>query len=166
MFTNFQLVQFRFLEKCRNLQRLNFILAILTSFIGFFCGSISFTWLSRFFDWNGFIGLLILLFSEFIGLITPNRIKPEKQNCYSKSQVNRFDADERVFFLESDFSFSQVKEDTLKEDTLKEDTLKEDTLKEDTLKEDTLKEDTHCCLIYFRRGFLFALLADGFKVGS
>jgi hypothetical protein len=140
MFTNFQLVQFRFLEKCRNLQRLNFILAILTSFIGFFCGSISFTWLSRFFDWNGFIGLLILLFSEFIGLITPNRIKPEKQNCYSKSQ------DERVFFLESDFSFSQVKEDTLKEDTL--------------------KEDTHCCLIYFRRGFLFALLADGFKVGS
>jgi hypothetical protein len=135
MFTNFQLVQFRFLEKCRNLQRLNFILAILTSFIGFFCGSISFTWLSRFFDWNGFIGLLILLFSEFIGLITPNRIKPEKQNCYSKSQ------DERVFFLESDFSFSQVKEDTL-------------------------KEDTHCCLIYFRRGFLFALLADGFKVGS
>jgi len=138
-------------------------LAILTSFTGFFCGSISFTWLSRFFYWNGFIGLLILLFSKFIGLITPNRIndvylkiKREKQNGYSKSQVNRFPLTrifrlkslsahynmnifrryERVFFLESDFSFSQVKEDTL------------------------------FCLIYFRRGFLFALLADGFKVGS
>jgi hypothetical protein len=108
MFTNFQLAQLRFSKKLQNLQRLDLILAIFTSLIGFFCGSICFTWSSGFFDWNGAIGLLILLLAEFTGLMTNNTSLLRPQSI---------------------FSFN-------------------------------------LCLIYFRRGFLFALLADGFKVGS
>ena len=108
MFTNFQRIQVRFLEKYQNLQRLDYILATTTSLFGFFCGSVAFTWSSRFFDWNGLLGFFILFFSECIGWFTTNPLKQKIK-----------------------FEFS-----------------------------------LYSCLIYVRRGILFALLADGFKVGS
>ena len=96
-----------FSKKYKTIQGLNWIFALMTSLLGFFCGSIAFTWSSRFLDWNGLLGVLILFFSECIGWLT-------------MSSPKRFQEPNSIFLH----------------------------------------------FIYIRRGLLFALLADGFKVGS
>lgn len=107
MFSHFEVIQRRFLEKYKSIESVNWLLALLTSLLGFFCGSIAFTWSSRFLDWNGLLGFLILFFSECIG-------------CLTMSSPKRLQTPNSIFSY----------------------------------------------LIYIRRGILFALLADGFKVGS
>jgi hypothetical protein len=74
--TLFQKVLFKF----QKVKKVGLAVSILFNFIGFFLGSVSSTWLSLFFHWNGLAAFFVLFLIEFISSFEYNVGLQKKEN--------------------------------------------------------------------------------------
>jgi hypothetical protein len=86
--TLFQKVLFKF----QKVKKVGLAVSILFNFIGFFLGSVSSTWLSLFFHWNGLAAFFVLFLIEFISSFEYNVEFQKKENQATASRMIYYSA--------------------------------------------------------------------------